>query len=190
MMRHWAMEWMSELEGQGKTRSVAFEMLGPPRNSKLLFEAHLLREAFGTMTAVRDSTPDEVATKLDEMVRSRPRLASEIISVGIPVLLDSGELLRGQQVIVPADAEDVSVTPRHLESWAHNGWVDLRRSNCARWIERFRTIHEEIQAIPPRETSSRYLRNYRFWAEDKGIQPGKITGWVLSVEEQGDRLKH
>jgi hypothetical protein len=190
MMRHWAMEWMSELEEQGKTRSVAFEMLGPPRNSKLLFEAHLLREAFGTMTAVRDSTPDEVATKLDEMVRSRPRLASEIISVGIPILLDSGELLRGQHVIVPADAEGVSVTPQRLESWVHNGWVDLRRSNCARWVERFRTIHEEIQAIPPRETSSRYLRNYRFWAENKGIQPGKITGWILSVEEQGDRLKH
>ncbi|MDH3743707.1 MAG: short-chain dehydrogenase, partial [Acidobacteriota bacterium] len=56
MMRHWAMEWMTELEATGESRSVAFEMLGPPRNSKLLFEAHLLRECFSTMTSVRESS--------------------------------------------------------------------------------------------------------------------------------------
>ena len=45
LMRHWALERMMEFEKQGETKSVAFEMLGPPRNTKLLFEAHLLREA-------------------------------------------------------------------------------------------------------------------------------------------------
>jgi len=190
MMRHWAMELMTELEKKGATRSVAFEMLGPPRNTKLLFEAHLLREAFGTMTAVRDSTPEEVTTRLDSLVRDNPRIASEVISVGIPILLDSGEILRGQRVIVPVEAEDVEVTPERLESWVKSGWVDLRRGNCARWIERLHTIHNEILSKPASDTSSRYLRNHRFWAEDKGIQPGKIVGWILSAEEQGGRFKH
>jgi hypothetical protein len=190
MMRHWAMEWMTELEAEGETRSVGFEMLGPPRNTKLLFEAHLLREAFCTMTAVRDSTPEEVAARLDQLVRERPRIASEVISVGIPILLDSGEILRAQKVIVPSEAESEEVTPERLENWVRNGWVDLRKKNCQRWIDRFKTIHEKILSRSRSDTSSRHLRNHRFWADDKGIQPGKLVGWILSEEEHGDRFKH
>ncbi len=189
LMRHWALERMQELESQGDTRSVAFEMLGPPRNSKLLFEAHLLREAFGTMTAVRESTPEEVATTLDRLVRERPRLAAEAVGVGIPILLSSGEILRGPRVILPAGAKELEVTPERLEAWVHDGWIDLRQSNCERWIARCRAIHEEIAAIPEEDTSSRYLRNRSFWDEARRIQPGKIVGWILSVEEEGARLK-
>jgi hypothetical protein len=190
MMRHWAMEWMTELEATGKTRSVGFEMLGPPRNTKLLFEAHLLREAFRTMTAVRDSSAEEVSRKLDALVREQPRLASEVISVGIPILLGSGEILRGQRVIVPSEADQIEVTPERLENWVRNGWVDLREPNCQRWIDRFKKINDEILSKPIMDTSSRYLRNHRFWADDKGIQPGKLVGWILSEEEHGDRFKH
>jgi len=189
LMRHWALERMEELERQGDTRSVAFEMLGPPRNSKLLYEAHLLREAFGTMTAVRESTPDEVAETLDRLLQEQPRLASEALAVGIPILLRSGELLRGPAVIVPAEAADAVVTPQRLEAWVHDGWIDLRESNCETWISRFEKIHEEMLAMPEEDSSSRYMRNRRFWHEAKQVQPGKIVGWILSVEEEGDRIK-
>ncbi len=189
LMRHWALERLIELEGQGDTRSVAFEMLGPPRNSKLLYEAHLLREAFQTMTAVRESTPAEVAEALDRLLRERPRLASEALAVGLPILLDSGELLRGPSVIVPANTCGVEVTPERLKGWVHDGWIDLRESNCKTWISRFEKIHDETMAIPEADSSSRYMRNRRFWHEAKAIQPGKIVGWILSVEEEGDRIK-
>ncbi len=187
LMRHWALERMTALEKRGKTRSVAFEMLGPPRNSKLLFEAHLLREAFGTMEAIRDSGEEEVAAGLDRLVRERPRIADEIVSVGIPILLASGEILRGRRVLLPGNACRERVTPEKLENWVENGWVDLRPRNCGRWISRVRAIHKEVQAIPEADTSSRYLRDRHFWQE--GIQPGKLVGWILSVEEKGDRLK-
>jgi hypothetical protein len=189
LMRHWALERMIELEREGDTRSVAFEMLGPPRNSKLLFEAHLLREAFGTMSAVRDAAPQDVAVRLAALLDETPRLVSEILAVGLPVLLPGGEILRGPEVIVPARCEGETVTPERLETWAEAGWVDLRAANCARWIERFRRIHEEVLSISPEDTSSRTLRNARFWDEATRIQPGKIVGWILSVEEQGARFK-
>ncbi|MDH3744542.1 MAG: short-chain dehydrogenase, partial [Acidobacteriota bacterium] len=97
---------------------------------------------------------------------------------------------RGPRVIVPEDATDKKVTPERLEAWVHDGWVDLRESNCARWIERFDAIHLELQAVPTSDSSSRFLRNHRFWHEDKGIQPGKVAGWILSAEEHGERFKH
>ena len=190
LMRHWALERMMELEKSGDTKSVAFEMLGPPRNTKLLFEAHLLREALTTMTAVRESTAEEIAEALDALVRANSRIANEVVSVGIPIYLASGEVLRGTDVIVPANADHVSVTPERLEAWIHDGWVDLRLENCQRWIDRFQAIHEEITSIPEEDTSSRHLRNHRFWDEAKRIQPGKILGWILSEEEHGSRFKH
>ncbi|HKI86597.1 MAG TPA: short-chain dehydrogenase, partial [Thermoanaerobaculia bacterium] len=70
LLRHWALERMNALEREHATRSVAFEMLGPPRNSKLLFEAHLLREAFTTMSAVSDAGAEKVRDALDEKVRT------------------------------------------------------------------------------------------------------------------------
>ncbi len=190
MLRHWALERMIELEEQHGTHSVAFEMLGPPRNSKLLFEAHLLRLAFKTMRAVREATPEGVRDALDKLVREDHEAANRVVAVGIPILLDSGEIVRSPKVIVPADACNQKVTPEKLEAWVADGWVDLRLANCAKWIERFRRIQTEIDAIPEDDTSSRHLRNRRFWQEgSRGIQPGKIVGWILSVEEKGSRMK-
>ncbi|MCZ6726841.1 MAG: short-chain dehydrogenase, partial [Acidobacteria bacterium] len=189
LMRHWALERMAELEEKGETKSVAFEMLGPPRNSKLLFEAHLLREAFGSMARVRQSSPEEVAQRLERLLGEEPHLANEIAAVGLPLLLADGRIIRGPRVIVPSDCADVDLTPERLETWCEAGWVDLRESNCARWIARFERIHDEVSKIPPHDTSSRHLRDGRFWNEKNSIQPGKIVGWILSVEERGDRFK-
>jgi NAD(P)-dependent dehydrogenase (short-subunit alcohol dehydrogenase family) len=190
LMRHWALERMMELEKQSDTKSVAFEMLGPPRNTKLLFEAHLLREAFGTMTVVRESTATQVAAGLLQLIQKNPRIANEVVAIGIPILLPDGKILRGPEVIVPAEARNVTVTPERLEAWVHDGWVDLREKNCQSWINRFQAIHDETMSIPEDDTSSRHLRNRRFWDEAKRIQPGKIVGWILSTEEHGTRFKH
>jgi hypothetical protein len=189
ILRHQAIDRMLELEKQHGVHSVAFEMLGPPRNSKLLFEAHLLRLAFGTMSAVRGATPEQVRDALDRLVRTQTEQANRVLSIGVPILLDSGEVLRGPQVLVPGNARDEPVTPERLESWVRDGWVDLRLASCARWIERFRRVHAEIEAIPGHDTSSRHLRNRRFWHEDEAIQPGKLVGWILASEDGGWRIK-
>ena len=190
LLRHWALERMNELEREHGTHSVAFEMLGPPRITKLLFEAHLLRLAFGTMSALRESSPGRVARALDELVRGQPRVANDVAAVGIPILLSSGEVIRGQRVIVPAEAENEPISPAKLEIWVRDGWVDLRRDNCARWIERCREIHRASESIAADDTSSRHLRGPRFWSEEHKIQPGKVVGWILSEEEHGARVKH
>ncbi|NJL29798.1 MAG: DUF3516 domain-containing protein, partial [Thermoanaerobaculia bacterium] len=189
LLRHWALERMNELQKKHGTHSVAFEMLGPPRITKLLFEAHLLQLAFKTMSAVREATAEQVERRLDELVRTQPEVANDVAAVGIPLLLASGEIVRGPKVIVPAEAENEPITPARLEVWVRDGWVDLRRENCEKWIERCRRIYDETENIPEDETSSRHLRNRRFWDEGKMIQPGKVVGWILSVEEHGGRIK-
>jgi NAD(P)-dependent dehydrogenase (short-subunit alcohol dehydrogenase family) len=189
ILRHWALERLIELEKEHGVRSVAFEMLGPPRNSKLLFEVHLLRQAFSNMDAVRQSTPEQVRDALDRLVREDPEEANRVVSVGLPILLDSGEIVRGVKVLIPSDAASQPVTPENLEDWVRDGWVDLRLANCAKWVERFQNIHDEVQSLPDGDSSSRYLRNHRFWHKVDEIQPGKIVAWVLGTEEGGSRNK-
>jgi len=192
LMRHWALEKLRDLEKQHGVRSVAFENLGPPRLSKLLFEADLLRRSFGTMERVRAASPAGLSRHAAEEVARDPAYRSEVLSIGIPILLPDGRLLRGPECKIPPVAvstEALEVTPERVEAWAHAGWVDLREANMARWKERFERIEAEVSAIPPADSSSRFLRDRQFWSAEGLIQPGKVVGWIFATEEKGARMK-
>jgi len=192
LMRHWALEKLGELEKRHDVRSVAFENLGPPRLSKLLFEADILRRTFGTMGSVHDASPAEMALRALEELGADDAYRSEIISIGIPILLPEGTLLRGPECKIPVATEpgqSFPVTPAAVETWAHAGWVDLREENMALWKDRFARIETEIAAIPEADSSSRFLRDRQFWSAEGLIQPGKIVGWIFATEEQGARMK-
>ena len=188
-MRHWALERMEELERKHGVHSVAFEMLGPPRLSKLLFEAHLWRLGYKSVTAAREASVEDATAALNRLVREDPEVANRIVAVGVPILLDDGEVIRGPRVIIPTEADETPITAERLESWVYDGWVDLRAENCRRWIKRFNRIHEEIEALDPNDTSSRKLRSRRFWHDEHDILPGKIAGWIFAEEEKGARMK-
>lgn len=188
-LRHGAIEHMEELEREHGDKSVAFEMLGPPRVSKLLYEAHFLREALGTMETVRKMSPEAVRDALNQWLEAHPKEANRSAAVGIPVLLDDGRVIRGTQVLVPQNAAGEEVTDEKLDAWVRDGWVDLRLENCELWIERFDAILSEVEALPRDDTSSRFARNRRFWGAEETIRPGKVVGWILSVEEKGHRFK-
>jgi hypothetical protein len=192
LMRHWALEKLRDLEEKEGVRSVAFENLGPPRVSKLLFEADLLRTSFATMDAVRALPAEELSARTTAEVLSSAARRREIVSIGVPILLPDGRLLRGPECKVPPSSrpeEGFPLTAAALESWAGQGWVDLRVANMAAWKARLDRIQEETAAIPPDESSSRFLRDRHFWGERGLIQPGKLVGWILAVEEKGARMK-
>jgi hypothetical protein len=192
LMRHWALEKLRRLEDEHAVASVAFENLGPPRLSKLLFEAHLLRREFHSMDRVRQSAPADMARRTAARVEGDAVLRRDVLSIGIPVLLPDGRLLRGPECKIPPAAredEAFEVTPERVEAWAEAGWVDLRDTNMARWRDRFQRIADERDAIPARESSSRFLRDRQFWGSEERIQPGKVVGWIFATEEKGARMK-
>jgi hypothetical protein len=157
--------------------SVAFEILGPPRLSKLLFEAYLLKRAYGTMTAVLTRAPDEVAGTLEREICDDGELRRRIVSIGIPVLLSDGErLLRG---------------PKLKSATSHMGWVDLTVANMAAWQDRFRRIRELLDAERDSGTSSRpdrILAASRAATGDDEIRIGEIGAWIFRHEENGGRV--
>ncbi len=144
------------------------------------------------MESVRQGDAVEMSRRLAEEVSRDAVRRREIVSIGIPILLPDGRVVRGPESKIPpvvAGTEVYEVSGERVEAWAWAGWVDLREANMARWKARFARIHAETEAIPTSDTSSRFLRDRQFWGEEGVIQPGKVVGWIFATEEQGARMK-
>lgn len=189
---HNAMKNLERLEKKHRIDSVAFEMLGPPRVSKLLYEAYLLKLAYRDMRAVSRARPAAMVKKLHALIVRNRELRAQIISIGIPILLPDGKsLLRGPEIKIPPfhGENRLKLTRSHIDAWARDGWVDLRAANMRVWKHRCATLVREIAAIPKDETGSRFMRTPDYWTRFPEIDPGKMVGWIFSVEEHGQRMK-
>ncbi len=158
--REAALKRLNELEEEHDVRSVAFEVLGPPRLSKLLYEAELLRRTAGTLRDVAVMSADELSKGCLALVESDAELRSNIISIGIPILLPDGRLLRGPVIKIPPPRGRPTepTDSARVEHWAAAGWVDLREDNMVNWQKRAAEIMAEIDAIPDDESSSKHHR--------------------------------
>ncbi len=191
-MFHSAFSKMKELEKEHNVDSVAFELLGPPRLSKLLYESYLLSKQYGSFAGVEKATPEDMSDALLKMIKKNKKLRSEIISIGIPILLpDGNSLLRGEEIKIPPFRGESRVpsSQKSIDAWAHDGWVDIRVSNMALWKERLREIVQMTEPIPVGDTSSRFIYTKEYWNNFETLEPGRIVGWIFSYEEKGLRMK-
>jgi hypothetical protein len=187
-----ALTAMKKLEQEHGVDSVAFEMLGPPRLSKLLYEAHLLKICFGDLRTVARTESNILSKRLVDLIQADDQLRSQIISIGIPILLPDGRsLVRGTAIKIPPfrGVQDIPVTAKRIDQWAHDGWVDLREKNMKHWRERFSHIIRDVEGLSDDETSSRTMHNREYWKNLTEIDPGKICGWIFTYEEKGRRMK-
>ncbi|MGH2626918.1 MAG: short-chain dehydrogenase, partial [Anaerolineales bacterium] len=178
VMRHAALQRLHQLEAEHGVDSVAFEILGPPRLSKLLFEAHLIRRVAGTLSGALDLRAEDLAAAAAGEIERDASLRQQILSIGIPILLPDGEgLLRGP-AIKTFDAE--------------HGWIDLRPENMAAWHVRLAALRAGLQAADSGDTSSRIDRAYPSlsdWTSSDAFDVGEVVGWVFNTEEDGRRGK-
>jgi len=191
-MQHIAVEKIEELEKKHRTDSVAFEMLGPPRLSKLLYEAHLIRLVYRNFESFISDTPKNHSKRIFELIKSESKLRNELVSIGVPILFPNGkEYIRGPEVKIPAESEgeEIKVTRKNIDNWAEDGWIDLRESNWKSWKERFKNIMEQSKLMSDSTNSSRFVFNDDYWDDFKDINIGKVVGWIFINEEKGHRMK-
>jgi hypothetical protein len=182
VLRQHAIARLRALEEAKGVRSVAFEMLGPPRLTKLLYEAHLWALLRGTVDGLAESDPEQLAHEAGDLLASDRRLRSQILSVGIPVLLADGRVYRGATVVVPpnGDGDPTSVASR--------GWVDLRPMNVATWIARAQAIAGQARERGESPTSGSDVDWFAMAPSDT-IEPARMATWVFRHEDQGERIK-
>lgn len=191
-LQHSAVDKLEELEKIHNTNSVAFELLGPPRLSKLLHEINILKEICGGMKQIIKENPFDLSNKALEFLKNNSKLRNEIVSIGIPILLTDGKsLLRGNDIKIPPFRGDneLDINSKNIDMWAHDGWVDLRESNMKDWQARIKKIIDEAEGISPTDTSSMHVRTKKYWNNFEVIDIGKVVGWIFIKEEKGERMK-
>lgn len=192
MLRSIALEKIKKLEKEYGVDSVAFELLGPPRLSKLLYEGFILRKIVGAMKDISKYTPEELSEKALELVKNDEKLLAEMLSIGLVVLLPDGKkYLRGKEVKIPVrrGETELDMTPENIEQWCYEGWVDLRPKSFRQWQERCEKIMAHARQVPADETGSRYNYTLDYWNHFETFEEGKIAGWLFEFEDNGWRFK-
>lgn len=183
VLREAAMRRLEALESEQGVRSIAFEMLGPPRLTKLLFEAYLLSRLRGSVHALAAANPERLGSEAQALLDTDAALRTEILSVGIPIVRQDGRhVQRGPLVVVPpAPGDPLQAAPR--------GWVDLRLANCALWVERARRV--AAQAAERRTAPHGSGSDEEWFAIEpsEAIVPWRMATWIFRHEDKGERVK-
>lgn len=193
LLRRAALSDLARVEAEAGVPSVALGRLGPPELSKLLFEAHLLRHAFGTIEAtIADGVTALSMTTALEGALGPSGVAKTAPSIGIPVLLPDGKrILRGPRINVPQVVGHRTAVEwsgaDQLDGWVKRGWVDLREENMERWQARFRKMLASRTSARLRSTGSS-AASIHAWSGDS-FEIGEVVAWIFNNELEGYRLK-
>jgi len=194
-LRKFAIEQLERVQQTIGIEGIAFEILGPPRLSKLLFEAHLLKKDFYTIENMLKADEERISQALWKRIEMDQKERVEMISVGIPILLPNGRTLLFSSQKIPEkswERRKWNITPQTIDHWADQAWVDLRPKNMERWRNRFKEILRQDQQVLG-TNSSFYDRGTFFWRKTNSgeliIDPGEIAGWIFIYEEKGKRMK-
>ncbi len=183
ILREAALQRLDALELRHQVRSVAFEMLGPPRLTKLLYESYLWARLHPSVEQLAKADPVTLAAEAEALLTRDGGLRAEILSVGIPIVTRDGKgLMRGPRVVVPP-------TPGDPLGAAPRGWVDLRPDNCRLWVDRAKRILVAAAARAEGPLGSGSDEEWFAIQPDEPIVPWRMATWVFRVEDQGERIK-
>lgn len=191
-LRDKAISRMRDLEAEHDTKSIAFELLGPPKITKLLYEIYLLKRITGDIRRIPDHAPADLSREMVALLREERHLRRIILSVGTGILLPEGnKFLRGPVLSFPR-FEGVDVfpsSPERINYWADNGWLDLREQNMRKWQTRITTLLAELTQDAGQEYSSAYYHWRKYNYQQDPSELGAIVSWILDREEHGARIK-
>ena len=187
VMREHAAREMRRLESQkrGEVPSIALGDLGPPKLSKLLAEAHLIREAAATsdIAAIRAINPADMKRRVEAYLENNPVVTSTIVRIGTPILREREgtlTLTRGPRISIPpvtAGHTVVDLSPASVDRYAKSGWVDLRLANFEKWRDRLGGIKQ--RDVERYGSAALDVKGY----PGEELIPGDIVGWIFTNEE-------
>ena len=184
VLRRNAVGRLRSLEEREGKRGVAYEMLGPPRLTKMLYEAYLCCRLCPTVRALAETRAPALAAAAYRLLQDDAALRQHIISVGLPIVAPDGKhVYRGSTVVIPPgpNGDPLSVAPR--------GWVDLRPDQFGVWVTRAAVMVREAETRAAGPQSSGSDLDWNAIEPDDAIEPSRFATWVFTVEEQGARIK-
>lgn len=183
MLRTHAVQRLQALEREHGDHAVAYEMLGPPRLTKLLYEAYLCGRLRPSVRALARSDAPALAAEAHALIARDARLRSHILSVGLPIVTPDGQAVyRGSLVVVPPeDCDPLAAAPR--------GWVDLRPEQFGAWVKRAAQMVRQAEGRGGERRESGSDVDWTAIGADDPIEPSRFATWVFTHEDKGERIK-
>ena len=182
VLRSVAVERLRALEAEHGVRSVAFEMLGPPRLTKNLFEAFICGRLCPSLRDLAQGDGPGLATRAAALLRDDAELRSLIVSVGLPIVVTGDLVYRGEVVIVPP-------VGGNAEAAMPRGWVDLRAANMGTWVARARRVLQQDADRRSRPAGSGSDEDWFAPRPADPIEPARFATWIFKHEDDGERIK-
>ncbi len=183
VLRELALRRLEELEEATGKRSVAFEMLGPPRLSKLLFEAHILERLYENLGAAAKLDPEKTAREAEKLLWANEEPRVTILSIGLPILSADGKKVHRGPALKARPEHGGEVDDRLIA----RGWVDLRPANWQLWRDRIQRYLGELTEAPDPDDGS--IADLDLASRSDRIRPGAAAAWIFKREDGGERVK-
>lgn len=180
-LRHVAVDRLNYLQAEHGRDVAAFEMLGPPRLSKLLYEAEILVQAVGCTREILEAAPAALSEAAFAYVQDNARLRQAAISVGIPILSPNGQcLMRGPEIKADhADAGWIDLTPSHMEQW--QSWIRAMMEEA--------TPASVTDGWTTGSTLGRHFNDGGTWQLPDTLDVGEMVAWIFRTADEGERIK-
>lgn len=175
---------LKNIEVNKKTPSIATNNLGPTV-SKHLFELYILYSLCeNDSRKVLNVDPVKLSRIAKDYIKKNDMIRKQILSLGLPILFENNEFLRGNHIFVPNIQEENIISVENVNKWADAGWVDLRSTRISYWKKWIKDAHNASQASLKKEEVC-IGRNYK--ALNSG-NIGEILGLLYSIQG-GERRK-
>lgn len=125
-----------------KTLGIATGNLGVTL-SKQLYELSLLKKVVPTIDLIKTTSIETICNNINNFLSDD--LISEIITLGIPIITESKEIIVADYSLIPSSKESKIVTEENINKWAKIGWVDLRKSNIEKCCKLLLKVYDDAK---------------------------------------------
>ncbi len=189
-LRYRALRILQEMKDKYGGRSWAFEILGPPRLSKLIMEGEMLLQIYRTAERFLQTDTSRIVEDMQKFVMDNDAYRQTALSIGIPIFIHPDRLLMARRHFRDKHWEGKwKVDEKHLNFFRNNEWIDISEENVERWKNRVREILNEAHVEDMSSRFDRPIYNWNFEDGELLIDPGEFTAWIFEKEDMGYRYK-
>lgn len=180
------LEELKKIQDDKEIPSIATNNLGPTV-SKHLFELYILfalvkNDVFKLLTL----DPKKASKTAKEYILKDKIIRSQILSLGLPIIFDNDEYLKGNYTLIPDKSLDNTISRISLEKWADAGWVDLRLKRIVYWQKWIKKAEDVFKKS--RKKGEVHLEENYHAIESQNV--GEILGLIYSIQGGEKRKKY
>jgi len=175
---------LKTIENQSNIPSIVTGNLGPT-TAKHICELYLLKKiSDNSITKLLSMDIRELKERVHNEILNNKPIRVQILSVGLPILMDNDNVLIGEKWMVPEEHEDFRITRDNIENWTQKGWVDLREKNLLWWKKEIRDVLKDVE----RERKTEEISLIRdIYAIDDDFNVGELLAYCYILKGGGRR---